>query len=183
MTTKIDPTEEECWDEVLKGNITEDDFKDMIYEMSAHKINYYETPHNHKIEAWCYNNDDEPIHTYIVKNENGEYVWEQYYKGSGGKRIVRVKKHKNPRLIEKLYTADNITVPECLEWLDEQDKDVYEKHHNTIMIYCARYIGELRKIISGWNSERPKEYRIKGVHKMKKDELIKIAEMGKYVAS
>jgi hypothetical protein len=45
---KIDPTEEECWDEVLKGNITEDDFKDMIYEMSAHKINYYETPHKHK---------------------------------------------------------------------------------------------------------------------------------------
>jgi hypothetical protein len=98
-----EPTEEECWEEVLKGNITEDDFKDMIYEMSGHKINYYETPHPHKRRA-----------------------------------------------------ISNYNLNTCVE---------------------------LRNFISVWNKETPDEREhkkylmpIKGIYKMKKAELVKIAE-------
>ncbi len=194
----IDPTEEELWDEVLRGTITEDNFKDMIYEMSGHKINYYETPHNHK-----YLNDinhSPIIYTYIVKNKGQDkYVFEQYYKGSwrgingkhdrmhGGEQvqgngITRILKHTNPRLVETLRSG-NLSLIERMEWLNEQDKDVYEMHHNTVMDYNNKIIPQLRVILMNWNSERPKEYRIKGVHKMKRDELLNVAKMGKYVAS
>ena len=75
----------------------------------------------------------------------------------------------------------NLTLEEKIVWLNRYDAETYQKHHKGFMSYktCFTYT-QLRKIINEWNNKRPIADRIKGVYKMKKEELLIIAEGGKY---
>ena len=123
---------------------------------------------------------------YLAKNENTqEYIWRSDW-GIGGTRngvayvVVDVPSPADLRYVDKI-TPTNLTLDEKIFWINQHDMEIYVKHHNRFMNYRNNYTCvELRKIINEWNNKRPINDKIKGVYKMKREELIKIAEGGKY---
>ena len=122
---------------------------------------------------------------YLTKNRNtDEYYWRSDW-GIGGYKngveytVVDVDAPTDLRGLDRIY-GTNLTLDEKIFWINQQSMEVYIKHHQTFLGIKSSTCVELRKIIRDWNNKRPKDDRIKGVHKMIKDELVNIAEMGKY---
>jgi hypothetical protein len=137
---------------------------------------YYRIEHKKKMTA---------IVLYKHYNANNElvYTWKHYHNrnadgSSTPTTYGEIITHQDPRQVDSISPA-NLTFNEKMVWLNQQDDDVYIKHHKRFMCYKYRPCIELRKIISEWNNKRTIN-KIKGVSKMRLNELITIAEGGKF---
>ena len=124
---------------------------------------------------------------YLAKNrETDEYCWRSGW-GCGGYKdgveytVVDVDAPTDLMGLDEIIPV-NLTLDEKIFWMNQQSMEVYEKFHITYFLLYNKYTTcvELRKIIRDWNNKRRKDDRIKGVSKMLKEELVKIAQGGKY---
>lgn len=102
-----------------------------------------------------------------------EYLW----KSGAGLDAIAIPTPTDITIFDMISPA-NFTLKEKIFWLNQQDKDIYEKYHKGFMCYKYTKCAELRTIIGEWNKNRTN--KIKGVSKMRLNELISVAEKGKY---
>ena len=120
---------------------------------------------------------DTPIYIYKTPNTaTPEYIWKSYTGTGIGYDTIE---NQDPRQFDILKPA-NLTLYEQMTWINALDDEMYEKHHKEFMRYKQSSCTDLRKIIGEWNDKRPTADKIKGISKMKLDELVRIAEGGKY---